>query len=157
MCIRDSSKAIFRKAHFNFVGARKIAYVISVIVLLGGIGSFFNGFDYGVEFDGGRSYTVKFDQKHTVAEVREKLKDYFDGEYPVVKTIGQDNHLNITTAYLIKEPGQEVEAKVQNQLYEGLKAGNFIPSTIDEPTFVAKYIQSSQTVLPCLLYTSRCV
>ncbi len=144
------SKAIFRKAHFNFVGARKIAYGISVVVLLAGIGSFVNGFDYGVEFDGGRSYTVKFDKKYTVSEVREKLKGSFDGEYPVVKTIGQDNQLNITTAYLIKEPGQEVEAKVQNKLYEGLKAGGFIPTTTDETTFVSKYIQSSQTVLPTI-------
>jgi SecD/SecF fusion protein len=144
------SKAIFRKAHFNFVGARKVAYGISIVVLLAGIGSFFNGFDYGVEFDGGRSYTVKFDKEHKVSDVREKLKDNFDGEYPVVKTIGQDNHLNITTAYLIKEPGQEVEAKVQNKLYEGLKAGNFIPANVDEATFVSKYIQSSQTVLPTI-------
>lgn len=144
------SKAIFRKAHFNFVGARKVAYAISILVLLAGIGSFVNGFDYGVEFDGGRSYTVKFDKKYTVSEVREKLKGSFDGEYPVVKTIGQDNQLNITTAYLIKEPGQEVEAKVQNKLYEGLKAGGFIPSTIDEATFVSKYILSSQTVLPTI-------
>jgi len=58
--------------------------------------------------------------------------------------------LNITTAYLIKEPGQEVEAKVQNKLYEGLKAGGFIPTTTDETTFVSKYIQSSQTVLPTI-------
>ncbi len=144
------SKAIFRKAHFNFVGARKVAYGISIVVLLAGVGSFFNGFDYGVEFDGGRSYTVKFDKEHKVSDVREKLKDNFDGEYPVVKTIGQDNHLNITTAYLIKEPGQEVEAKVQNKLYEGLKAGNFIPANVDEATFVSKYIQSSQTVLPTI-------
>lgn len=144
------SKSIFRKAHFNFVGARKIAYGISVIVLLAGVGSFFNGFDYGVEFDGGRSYTIKFDAPHKVSEVREKLKSYFNGEYPVVKTIGQDNHLNITTAYLIKEPGQEIEQKVQHQLYEGLKAANFIPATIDEATFVSKYIQSSQTVLPTI-------
>ncbi|OSZ79564.1 protein translocase subunit SecDF [Chitinophagaceae bacterium IBVUCB1] len=144
------SKAIFRKAHFNFVGARKIAYGISVLVLLAGIGSFLNGFDYGVEFDGGRSYTVKFDKKYTVGEIREKLKGSFNGEYPVVKTIGQDNQLNITTAYLIKEPGQAVEAQVQNKLYEGLKSGGFIPATVDEATFVSKYIQSSQTVLPTI-------
>lgn len=144
------SKAIFRKAHFNFVGARKIAYGISVVVLLAGIGSFFNGFDYGVEFDGGRSYTVKFDKKYTVSEVREKLTSYFDGEHPVVKTIGQENQLNITTAYLIKEPGQEVEAKVQGKLYEGLKAAGYIPASVDEATFVTKYIQSSQTVLPTI-------
>ncbi|MBN8672467.1 MAG: protein translocase subunit SecDF, partial [Chitinophagales bacterium] len=144
------SKAIFRKAHFNFVGARKIAYGISVVVLLAGIGSFFNGFDYGVEFDGGRSYTVKFDKKYTVSEVREKLTSYFDGEHPVVKTIGQENQLNITTAYLIKEPGQEVEAKVQGKLYEGLKAAGYIPASVDEATFATKYIQSSQTVLPTI-------
>lgn len=144
------SKSIFRKAHFNFVGARKYAYVISVVVLLAGIGSFINGFDYGVEFDGGRSYTIKFDQPHQVSEIREKLKTYFDGEYPVVKTIGQENQLNITTAYLIKEPGQEVEAKVQHQLYEGVKAAGFIPAGVDEATFQAKYIQSSQTVLPTI-------
>jgi SecD/SecF fusion protein len=144
------SKSIFRKAHFNFVGARKIAYGISVVVLIAGIGSFVNGFDYGVEFDGGRSYTIKFDAPHKVSDVREKLKSYFDGEYPVVKTIGQDNQLNITTAYLIKEPGQEIEVKVQHQLYEGLKAANFLPATVDEATFTSKYIQSSQTVLPTI-------
>jgi SecD/SecF fusion protein len=144
------SKSIFRKAHFNFVGARKIAYGISVVVLIAGIGSFINGFDYGVEFDGGRSYTIKFDAKHNVSEVREKLKTFFNGEYPVVKTIGQDNQLNVTTAYLIKEPGQEIEVKVQHQLYEGLKAANFLPATVDEATFISKYIQSSQTVLPTI-------
>ncbi len=144
------SKAIFRKAHFNFVGVRKTAYIISVIVLLGGIGSFFNGFDYGVEFDGGRSYTIAFDKQHTVSEVREKLKGYFDGEYPVVKTIGQDNHLNITTAYLIKQPGQEVELKVQEKLREGLAKEGFIPANTSAETFAAKYIQSSQTVLPTI-------
>ncbi|MBN9484506.1 MAG: protein translocase subunit SecDF [Bacteroidetes bacterium 43-93] len=144
------SKSIFRKAHFNFVGARKIAYGISVVVLLAGIGSFINGFDYGVEFDGGRSYTVKFDQQHKVSEIREKLKPYFNGEYPVVKTIGQDNQLNITTAYLIKEPGLEVEKKVQHQLYTGLKESNLLSASVDEETFVTKYIQSSQTVLPTI-------
>jgi SecD/SecF fusion protein len=144
------SKSIFRKAHFNFVGARKIAYGISIVVLIAGIGSFLNGFDYGVEFDGGRSYTIKFDTPHKVSDVREKLKTFFNGEYPVVKTIGQDNQLNITTAYLIKEPGQEIEQKVQHQLYEGLKAANFIPANVDEATFASKYKQSSQTVLPTI-------
>ncbi|MBS1773265.1 MAG: protein translocase subunit SecDF [Bacteroidetes bacterium] len=144
------SKAIFRKAHFDFIGARKIAYGISVVVLIGGIGSFIHGFDYGVEFDGGRSYTISFDQNIPVSKVRETLKSYFNGEYPVVKTIGTDKHLNITTAYLIKEPGTEVEQKVQQKLYEGLKAGGYINSNVDFETFLKKNIQSSQTVLPTI-------
>jgi SecD/SecF fusion protein len=106
------SKSIFKKAHFKFVEARKYAYIISIIVLLAGIASFFVGFDEGVEFKGGRSYTIKFDQKFKTEDVREKLKKYF-GEYPIVKTIGTNNQLNITTSYLITQPGQTVEQQVE--------------------------------------------
>jgi SecD/SecF fusion protein len=143
------SKSIFRKAHFKFVEARKYTYVISGIVLILGIASFIHGFDYGVEFAGGRSYTVKFDQSHKVSDVREKLKPYF-GEYPVVKTIGTDNHLNITTSYLIKEPGQGVERKVQDRLLEGLTKEHFLPEGTTADIFASKYLQSSQTVLPTI-------
>lgn len=143
------SKAIFRKANFDFIGARKIAYVISGLVLIAGISSFFNGFNYGVEFAGGRSYTVKFDAAHQVSEVREVLEPYFE-EFPIVKTLGSENQLNITTAYLIEEPGLEVEAKVQNKLYEGLKAGNLIPANVSFEQFNADYVQASQTVLPTI-------
>jgi SecD/SecF fusion protein len=143
------SKAIFRKAHFKFIEFRKIAYGISVVVMLLGVASYFNGFDYGVEFSGGRSYTVKFDKSHKVGDVRQKLKNYFE-EFPVVKTIGTDNQLNITTGYLIKEPGQAVEARVQQKLYEGLTKEGFLPAGTSVDEFNAKYLQSSQTVLPTI-------
>ncbi|MCB0696460.1 MAG: protein translocase subunit SecDF, partial [Chitinophagaceae bacterium] len=143
------SKTIFRKANFDFIGVRKYAYVVSVIVLLAGIGSVFNGFNYGVEFAGGRSYTIRFDEAHQVSEVRQKLEPAF-GEFPIVKTIGTDNQLNITTAYLIEEPGQDVEAKVQDKLYEGLKNAGLIPSDVSFEQFTSEYMQSSQTVLPTI-------
>lgn len=143
------SKMIFRKANFDFIGKRKIAYVISVIVLIAGIGSFFNGFNYGVEFAGGRSYKVRFDQVHPVAQVREKLQPYFN-EFPVVKTIGSENQLNITTSYLIEESGPEVDAKVRGKLFDGLKENNFLPADVTMDDFVSDYIQQSQTVLPTI-------
>lgn len=143
------SKAVFNKAHFDFMAKRKVAYVISTIVVVAGIGAVFNGFDYGVEFAGGRSYTVKLDKKVEVTDVRTKLNNYF-GEYPIVKTIGTNNNVNITTAYLIKQPGQDVERQVREKLYEGLKAGSFIPATISFEDFQAQTIQSSQTVLPTI-------
>jgi SecD/SecF fusion protein len=144
------SKAIFKKAHFKFVEARKYTYVISVIVLLLGVGSFFHGFDYGVEFAGGRSYTVKFDAPHNTEEVRTKLKNYLNGEYPIVKTIGTSNQLNITTSYLIQKPGQEVEKQVEQRIYEGLNKENLIPAGTSFDVFATKYVQSSQTVLPTI-------
>lgn len=143
------SKAVFNKASFDFMAKRKMAYVISTIVVIAGIAAVFNGFDYGVEFAGGRSYTVKLDKKVEVTDVRNKLNSYF-GEYPIVKTIGTNNNINITTAYLIKQPGQQVERQVQEKLYEGMKAGGFIPATLSFDDFLTQTIQSSQTVLPTI-------
>ncbi|HRO41652.1 MAG TPA: protein translocase subunit SecDF [Flavipsychrobacter sp.] len=143
------SKAVFQKANFNFMKMRKSTYIISAIVVLAGVASLFNGFDYGVEFAGGRSYTVRFDKQLEVSDVREKLHNYF-GEYPIVKTIGTDNQLNITTAYLIKQPGQEIEKQVQQKLHEGLTKEGFIPANVTLETFISRYVQSSQTVLPTI-------
>lgn len=143
------SKAVFGKANFNFMRIRKSTYIISAIVILAGIGSLVNGFDYGVEFSGGRSFTIKFDKKLEVSNIREKLHNYF-GEYPIVKTIGTDNQVNITTSYLISEQGQEVEGKVRQKLYDGLIAENLIDSKVSMDEFNNRYIQSSQTVLPTI-------
>jgi len=143
------SKAVFQRANFNFLKMRKVTYVISAVIVIAGVASLFNGFDYGVEFAGGRSYTVKFDKEYKVADIREKLHSYFE-EYPIVKTIGTDNQINITTAYLIKTPGLKVEKEVQQKLYEGLRDGGFIPQGTSLETFLSKYIQSSQTVLPTI-------
>ncbi len=143
------SKTIFRKANINFVGMRKYTYIVSAIVLLLGVSTIFTGFDYGVEFQGGRSYTVKFDKTYTSEAVREKLRDAF-GEFPVVKTIGTNNSLNITTSYLITKPGQNVEKEVMSKLYDGLMAANMLPGGTTEEKFKSDYLQSSQTVLPTI-------
>jgi len=144
------SNSIFKKAHFKFIEARKITYVISAILVLAGVAALFNGFDYGVEFDGGRSYTIKFEKSHPTAEVREKLHKYF-GKYPVVKTIGTENQLNITTDYLIEKPGRDVDNEVLNKLYTGLKAEKLIADNVDLATFAStKYIQKQDKVLPTI-------
>jgi SecD/SecF fusion protein len=143
------SRSIFQKAKFHFIEKRKVAYVISGFLMLAGVAALFNGFDYGVEFDGGRSYTIRFDQQYKVGEVREKLSSHL-GKHPVVKTIGSTNQLNITTDYMIEQSSKEVEAQVLDKLYTGLKAERFIPADVDMATFSSKYVQSTQTVLPTI-------
>ena len=143
------SEKIFQKAKFNFIGKRKIAYVISAIVMVAGLASFANGFDYGVEFDGGRSYTIKFDQQYKTSDIREHLSKHLE-KHPVVKTIGTGNQLSITTDYLINQQGKDAENKVMAKLYDGLKAEKFIPATVDLPTFAAQYVQSTQAVSPMI-------
>jgi SecD/SecF fusion protein len=142
------SKKIFKHAQYKFIEYRKVAYVISVIVLLLGVGSFFNGFDQGVEFAGGRSYTVRFTKPQDVEQIRDRLKTTF-GESPVIKTVGSNSQLNITTAYMIHETGNSVDSSVLSKLYEGLQP--FIGSGVSYNTFRStQYLQGSQTVLPTI-------
>lgn len=141
------SKRIFKHAAFKFIEYRKIAYGISVVVLILGVASFFNGFDEGVEFSGGRSYTVKFDKPVNADQIREDLKKAFE-EAPIVKTVDNASQLNITTAYKIKESGNNVDSLVEEKLFEGLKS--HLPAGLTYKEFDTKYKQYSQTVLPTI-------
>lgn len=143
------SRKVFKHAKFKFIEYRKIAYTISFVILGLGIASFFNGFDYGVEFNGGRSYTVQFDKKVDVDKTREDLKTAFGNENPIIKTIGDDSKLDITTSYLIKDTRKEADSLVEVKLYEGLK--NHLPAGFTFSQFKEdKTLQASKKVLPTI-------
>lgn len=141
------SKRVFKHANFKFIEYRKYAYGISVVVLILGISSYFHGFDQGVEFAGGRSYTVKFATAPNVEEVRDELKKTFL-ESPIIKTVNTADQLNITTSYRIKETGNNVDSLVEVALFNGLQ--KFIPAGTSYKDFDNNYKQSSQTVLPTI-------
>ena len=143
------SKKVFKHTAYKFIEYRKVAYGISVVVLLLGVGSFINGFDKGVEFEGGRSYTIKFnkDISKDIEPIRDDLKKVFHTA-PFLKTVTTNNQLNITTAYKIDETGNTVDSAVEHTLFEGLK--NHLPEGISYKEFDTKYKQSSQTVLPTI-------
>ena len=139
------SKRVFKHASFKFIEYRKIAYGISVGVLLLGISSYFNGFHQGVEFKGGRSYTVAFPQSVKNDAVRDDLKNAFDGDFPIIKTVGDSKHLNITTSY--KKGVDNADSLVQTKLYQGLQ--KVLPG-VTYVDFAKNNILSSQTVQPTI-------
>lgn len=142
------SKKIFKHAAFDFVGKRKYAYVISGIMILLGASSFFHGFRHGVDFDGGRSFTIRFEKPMQTEEVRAILEKEFNTE-PYVKTIGNTNQLNITTNYKINEQTPEVDKEVTEKLYNGLK--KFYEPNVTYEVFASpRYIVASQTVSPTI-------
>ena len=140
------SKKIFQHASFKFIEYRKIAYGISILVLLAGLGSFYNGFQQGVEFKGGRSYTVAFDHPVKSGDILNQLHQNFDGDYPVIKTVGDSKHLNITTSYM--KGIERADSTVQTHLFDGLKAQ--LPAGTTYAIFVKNNIQSSQVVQPTI-------
>ncbi len=143
------SRRIFRHADYKFIQYRKVAYAVSFVVLALGVGAIFNGFDQGVEFKGGRSYTVKFSNpvSSQVENIRKDLTQAF-GEAPTIKTLGGNSQLDITTSYKIENSGESVEQDVQTKLYEGL--ANYLPSGTSFDQFSKKNVVGKTTVLPTI-------
>ncbi|ULQ57968.1 protein translocase subunit SecDF [Flavihumibacter rivuli] len=137
------SRNIFKNANYDFIKYRKVTYVISAFVVLLGIGALINGFNQGVEFSGGRSYIVNFYKPVNSDEVRDALDKTF-GKFPIVKTYGGTNQLDITTDYLIERTNVETDAEVKNKLFEGLKP--FLPAGLTADEFDGKYLQGSKRV-----------
>lgn len=142
-----TSRNVFKHANFKFIEYRKVAYIISVFVLIIGVAALFNGFDQGVEYKGGRSYTVKFDKATENEKIRESLKSVF-GEHPVLKTVGDNKTLNITTSYMIDNPSKSADSAVEVALFNGLKES--LPAGLAYADFQKTYKQSSQTVQPSI-------
>ncbi len=141
------SQSIFKHANFRFIQYRKVAYIISIVVLILGVGSLFNGFDQGVEYKGGRSYTVRFDKAVKNEEVTRDLEKSFN-EHPIVKTVGDNKTLNITTSYLIDNPSKSADSSVEVALFNGLKP--HLPTNLSYFDFQKSYKQGSQTVQPSI-------
>jgi SecD/SecF fusion protein len=141
------SRRIFRNANYNFIKYRKYAYVVSGIVLILGIASFFNGFKEGVEFSGGRSYVVKFEKPHTSEEIRAALENVFE-KAPTVKTYGTGgDQFDITTDFMINEEGRKADSAVLNALYAGLQP---LLGNVSKEQFTTQSIQGSKRVDPTI-------
>ena len=109
---------------FAFLSKRKVAYIVSGALILVSLASLtINGLNQGVDFVGGRSYTVRFDQIMNPSEVEKGLVDAFGSAE--VKTFGEDNQLKITTKYKIEEEGSAIDQEIYNKLYASLQ--NYLP------------------------------
>lgn len=149
---------VFSKAKFNFIGFRKRAYLISGFLLAIGLGSIlFQGFNMGIDFTGGRSYTVRFiDKEHpqemikvNTQELQSSLRAVFDNNAPEVKTFGADNQVKITTDYLMKGKNDatftaNIDSIVEFRLYEGVKF--LLPQSVTIEQFRTDNLMSSQKV-----------
>jgi SecD/SecF fusion protein len=120
------TKGAFKNTSINFIGNRKVYYIISSIVILLGVASLFTkGLNRGVDFTGGRTFVVRFDDNINNEEVRNSLAEVFVNEdglkmFPEVKTFGDLNQVKITTKYLIESTDINIDKVIDEKLNEGL-------------------------------------
>ncbi len=140
--------------HVDFVKIRKYAYIFSIAVCVISLASIFTkGFTYGVDFTGGRTYVIRFDQQVSTNDLRDALFNEFN-ESIEVKQFGAGSQVKVTTKYMINDNSTAVDSLVDTKLYHALKGffakgdisyGEFI-STVDNPNGIV----SSEKVGPTI-------
>ncbi|MBE0675093.1 MAG: protein translocase subunit SecDF [Bacteroidales bacterium] len=141
-----ATESFLKNTKIDFIGLRKTFYIISAIVITIGIGSLFTrGLSQGIDFTGGRTYIVKFEQNVRTEQVASALGEVF-GQNPQVVTYGTDNQVKISTKYRIDDPG--VDSEVEATLFEGLQ--QFLPAGVTLDEFLDNYRVGSETVGPTI-------
>ncbi|QDH78335.1 protein translocase subunit SecDF [Echinicola soli] len=114
------SKNLFSDLSIDFLGKRKVAYLISTgIIVIGLAFAAINGLKFGVDFTGGRSYIVEFAEPVAASELKTGLDKAFDGSVEA-KTYGSNNVIKITTSYLINDDSDEANSEVATKVREGI-------------------------------------
>ncbi|WP_282017470.1 protein translocase subunit SecDF [Salegentibacter mishustinae] len=128
-----ATKNLFRNVKIDWLGKRKMAYIISGILIIISIGSIIvQGLNPGVDFVGGRTYTVRFDQDVNPTDVEQDLIAEFGSAE--AKTFGPNNQLKITTKYKVDEESTAVDNEIQQSMFNALQS--YLPQdlTFDEFT-----------------------
>lgn len=118
------TKNAFTKVNIGFLNKRRLWYTVSSLIIIGGIASLtVRGLNQGVDFTGGRTYVVQFEQLAQTDAVKAALAgglESTDGKKVSleVKTIEAGNQLKITTNYRNGEKGLEVQNQVDNKIIE---------------------------------------
>ncbi|HWR75468.1 MAG TPA: protein translocase subunit SecDF [Bacteroidales bacterium] len=129
----------------DFIGLRKYGYIFSIsLTLLAVVVLSTKGLSKGIDFTGGRTYIVKFENPVNTQEIANLLSDELGGD-PLVVTFGSENQVKISTKFKVEDPAATDE--VNRLIYSGLK--DLVPG-VDERTFVNNYIISSETVGPTI-------
>jgi len=114
---------ILNTGHFDFIGKRKRFYMISALVVLIGIGGLVTrGVPLGLDFKGGFSYFIKFNEGQDVSvnDIKSRLDKGLPKSGTEVKTIGTNNMYRVTTTYKIDDNSNETPGLVQAEVVKAL-------------------------------------
>ncbi|MBR5281612.1 MAG: protein translocase subunit SecDF [Alistipes sp.] len=134
---RSWSENWLSNVKFDFIGKRKSAYILSGSLIVVSIISFFVlGFNTGVDFTGGRTYVVRFDQNVSAEEVRASVEsalvsDDASKSSVEVKQYGGENQMRIITQYKYDDTSEETTAEVDALIYEAVKGFYTYPISLE--------------------------
>lgn len=106
---------IFENLKIDFLGKRKIFYVVSAVFFLLGVGSIiFRGLHLGIDFKGGTEIVCQFEKPIDITNMRNELSTVGLGDVEVV-TFGDE------TGALIRTDLQQIPANIYPQLKQRIE------------------------------------
>ena len=126
----------FTNTAVPFIARRRLAYIGSALVIAGGLASLTTkGLNYGVEFSGGSTFDVTFEQPVDMGALRGALSTAFteDGTpgNPIVQTKESDRKVRIMTNFMIDSEAENQDEQIQAALKSGLESAGSAGYTID--------------------------
>ncbi|RNC89378.1 MAG: protein translocase subunit SecDF [Allomuricauda sp.] len=147
------TKNLFKNLKINFLGKRKVAYVISAILVgVGAFSLFTKGLQQGVDFVGGRNYQIRFENAVSASDISSELVQTLGSAN--AKTFGEANQIMVTTNYKVDVQGNEVDDEILDILYnalqkylpEGTTYDDFKPGGSNDNIGVLKYRKVGPTI-----------
>lgn len=133
------TKNWFQGLSINFMAKRKMFYAISIVVSILCIASLaIRGLDLGIDFQGGRTYTVRFEKPVNANDVAQSIEETLVDENgtkytPEVKIFGPSNQVKVTTKYKAEEEATAVDDEIKQKLYAGVKT--YLPANMTYEQF----------------------
>jgi preprotein translocase subunit SecF len=116
---------LFRAPNWDFIGKRRYAYVLSLVVILVGVGSLVakGGLRYDIDFAGGTLVQVRFAERPNIGAIRSGLAKIELGD-SVIQEFGDPRE------YIIRMPltgmgSEEIARRVQSALAADPSLGKF--------------------------------
>ncbi|MBQ7361249.1 MAG: protein translocase subunit SecDF [Bacteroidaceae bacterium] len=152
------SKNLMRNTAYDFMGARKVSFMIFGGLLVAMIVSFaVRGLSQSIDFTGGRNFVVQFEKEVEPETVRALLKTKITEDNVQAIALGTDKKtIRITTNYRITDDGTNVDAEIEKFLYDAFMEGKLLSEGLDLATFIDRdnrtggSIISSQKVGPSI-------
>ncbi len=143
------TKQFLANNSIRFIEMRKTVFILSGVVILAGVISLsVRGLKQGIDFTGGRSYVVRFDDAVSASDIQGALTNVFVDANTEVKTFGGENQIRVTTNFMVDNDEETTEGIVEEQLYIGMKP--FFKGEVSKDEFLADHRMSSQKVGPTI-------
>ncbi|MDG5799144.1 protein translocase subunit SecDF [Marinilabiliaceae bacterium ANBcel2] len=141
---------LFQNTKIKFLEKRKVAFALSLVFFLIAIGSLSTrGLQQGIDFTGGRTYVVRFEENVNSTDIFSAMTEVFENANTEVKTFGGPNQIRIATNYLVNDTEEAADREVEERMLEGLRP--FLENeNISREEFMSQQVMSSQKVGPTI-------